>query len=66
MLKALIRTALIIAAIFIAVRFVPALQQYQTIAIILAVVSGLFGFITRTLFVLLLLAAAAIGYFIFF
>jgi hypothetical protein len=63
MIKALIRTILLIVLILIVVHLVPTLAPYQTIALVAAVISGLFGFITRALFVILLVGAAVAAYF---
>jgi hypothetical protein len=64
MIKALIRTVLLVVAILLAVRLFPALAPYQNIALIVAVVSGLVGFIARSLLVLCIVAAAAAAYFL--
>ena len=64
MIKALIRTAVLVAVILVAVSLIPALSPYQNIALILAVAYGLFGFIARSLLVLLVVGAVAAVYFL--
>ena len=66
MLKAIIRTAVIIAAIVVAARLFPEFAPYQNTAILIALVTGFFGFIARSLFIILLIAVAVIAYFFFF
>ncbi|MDO8548136.1 MAG: hypothetical protein Q7R71_00480 [bacterium] len=66
MLKAIIRTAALIVLVVLVARLFPAFAPYQTIAIAVALITGLFGFIARSLFILLLIAAAIAAYFFFF
>jgi hypothetical protein len=63
MIKAILRTALLVVLILVAVHYAPALAPYETPLIILALITGLFGIITRTLVVLLLAVAAVAAYF---
>ena len=65
MIKALIRTVVLIAAIVLAAQYIPAFKPYEMIAIVLALVTGFFGFIARTLFIALLVGAGVIAYFLF-
>jgi hypothetical protein len=65
MFKAVIRTAVLVVLIVLAARFFPAFAPYQNIAIVIALVTGFFGFIARSLFILLLAAAAIAAYFYF-
>lgn len=66
MIKAFLRTAAFVVVILVAVRVVPELAPYQTTALVLAVVTGLFGFVARSLVLLLLVASAVGAYFLFF
>ncbi len=63
-MKALIRTAILVAGIWVATLYIPELMPYRTIALMLAVAYGLFGLIARTLLVGLLIVAAAAAYFL--
>lgn len=63
MIKALIRTVLLVVVIVVAAQFVPALAPYETLLVVLALVTGLFGIIARSMVLLLLIAAALAAYF---
>lgn len=63
-MKALFRTILLVAAILILTQYVPALLPYRTVALILAVAYGLFGFIARSFLIVLVLAAIGAAYFL--
>ena len=63
-MKALIKTILLIAGILLVTQYVPALMPYRTVALILAVAYGLFGFIARSLLILIVIAAAGAAYFL--
>ena len=65
MILALIRTTVIVAVILVAVQLLPALAPYESVLLVLALISGLFGFVARSLFALLLVAAAIAAYFFF-
>jgi hypothetical protein len=60
MIKALIRTIVLVGAVLLLASFVPFVAAHETLALILAVLVGLSGLIVRTLFVGLLLAAAVV------
>lgn len=66
MVKAIIRTVVLVVLIVLAARFFPAFAPYQNIAIVVALVTGLFGLIARSLFFLILIVAAIAAYFFFF
>jgi len=66
MIKSLIRTAVLIVVILAAARLLPAFAPYQNIALILAVAYGFFGFIARSLLILLVVAALVGAYFLHF
>jgi hypothetical protein len=63
-MKALLRSVLLVAAILILTQYVPELMPYRTAAIIVAIAYGLFGFIARSLLILLVVAAAGAAYFL--
>ena len=63
-MKAIIRTVLLIAVILLVTQYAPALAPYRTVALILAVAYGLFGFIARSLLILLIVAAVGAVYFL--
>ena len=64
MLKALIRTAVLVAAVLLLAPFLPVLAEHKQLALVLAVGIGLAGFFIRSLF-FLLLVAVPIGVFLF-
>jgi hypothetical protein len=62
-MKAILRTVLLVAAIVLLTQYVPALMPYRTVALILALAYGLFGFVARSLLVLLVAGAVGVAYF---
>ncbi len=64
MIKALLRTALLVAVILVVTIYVPALAPYRTVALILAAAYGLFGLIARALLVGLVVLAVGAAYFL--
>ncbi len=64
MIKALLRTALLVAVILVVTMYVPALAPYRTVALILAAAYGLFGLIARALLVGLVVLAVGAAYFL--
>ena len=63
MFKAIIRTVILIVLIVLATRLFPAFAPYETVAILIAIITGFFGFIARSLLILLIAAAAIALYF---
>lgn len=64
MIKALIRTAVLVGAVLLLSPVVPVLAEHEQLALVLAVGIGLIGFFIRSLF-FLILVAVAIGAFFF-
>ena len=64
MLKALIKTAVLVGAVLALAQFVPLVAAHKTLALALAVFIGLAGIVMRLAFVLLL-AAAAVALYLF-
>ncbi|OGC87521.1 hypothetical protein A3D70_00210 [Candidatus Adlerbacteria bacterium RIFCSPHIGHO2_02_FULL_54_18] len=64
MIKSVIKTLLLVVTVLLLAQFVPLVAQYQTILIIAALAYGLFGFITRSLLILFIIAAAVAAYFL--
>jgi hypothetical protein len=63
-MKALLRTVFLVVAIWLITQYVPALMPYRALALILALAWGLFGFIARSLLIILVVAAALAAYFL--
>lgn len=57
MIKAIIRTALLVGAVLVGALFIPFIAAHQQALLIGAVAIGLIGVITRLVLILLLIAA---------
>jgi hypothetical protein len=66
MIKALIRTVLLVAAVLVLSRFSPWVAAHETALLVAAVALGLFGIIARIFLVLLLLGAVLLFFHPFF
>lgn len=66
MIKALIRTAMLVVAVLVLSRFIPLLAEHEQAALIAVVAIGLIGIITRVLVVVLILAALVMFFHPFF
>ena len=66
MIKALIRSALLVAAILVVSRFVPWVAEHEVALLIAAVALGLFGIIARIIIILLLIGAVVFFFHPFF
>ena len=65
MIKALVRTVLLVVFVLVLAQFVPFVAQHEYALVAVAVALGLIGVITRVLVIMLLIAAVALFFFHF-